>query len=400
MKSENRKKTILYVEQNQDGTVGGSYYSLLHMVRALDKTKYDAIVIFYEKLPIFEQFEIPGVNPVVFRKPLSKSFTPSSRILSLPYMLLRKVYNFIVVTLFSFCRYLIFLKQNKVDLVHLNNTASTGHDWLLACKILRKKCITHERGFAPFGCLSKRLAKRFDVIICISKAVEDHLHVNNLLNTCIIYNAIDVESFRKQARKSPYLIKRELRVVTCRPLIGMVGNFQAWKGQHVVVDAVRILKRKYPNILCLLIGSVSRVPEDKRYYERIKRLIQENGLEKNIRLTGYRSDIADLMNSLDILIHSSIRPEPFGRVIIEGMSLMKPVIATNMGGPAEIIDNGVSGLLIRPDDSTMLAESIDKILCDSELREMLGYRGLRRVQEKFSLKTFSRKINELYIKLM
>ena len=129
--------------------------------------------------------------------------------------------------------------------------------------------------------------------------------------------------------------------------------------------------------------------KDRKYLKDIKKEIGDNGLDENIILTGYRSDIANLINAIDVLIHSSIKPEPFGRVIIEGMCLEKPVIATDIGGPREIIKNGVSGILVPPGDAVVLSSKIAYLLNNPEISREIGVKALMRVKKKFGLEQFS-----------
>jgi len=176
----------------------------------------------------------------------------------------------------------------------------------------------------------------------------------------------------------------------------MVGNFQEWKGQHVVIEALGIIKTKYPDLECLLIGDVPKNKQDIEYFEKIKQNILDKGLKQNIIITGYRNDVPDLINSCDVMLHASIIPEPFGMVVLESMCLKKPVIATNIGGPKEIIENGLSGILIPPANSTILAEEIDFLLHNEEQRKSIGENAIKRVSNNFSFDHFSHEIDNFY----
>ena len=392
----NQKKRILFVEGNQDGTVGGSHHSLLHLVKALDKKTYEAIVMFYENTKIINQFHLEDCSIIVFRKPTGKNFYPPMSILKIPFIMIRKAYNLTFTSLIPFIKFLTFIIKNKIGLVHLNNTASSEWEWLLAAKLLNRKCIAHQRGFTNFSYISVERAKFFDKIICISRTIEKHLQNNNISNTQVIYNAIDVDEFRLRLNRDRRSIREELGIMYSAPLIGVIANFQEWKGHLVVINAMEILRKRHDDVVCLLIGAVSTVKQDKEYFTRVTKEIQAKGLDKNVIITGYRQDIADLINSLDILVHSSIEPEPFGRVLIEGMCLGKAVIATDIGGPREIIENSVSGILVPPSDLGALSDKIGYLLDHADFRQEIGNEALKRIKEKFGLKKFSTEINLLY----
>lgn len=398
MSSKNALIRILYVEQNQDGTVGGSYFSLLYLIRALDRKKYIPLIMFYENNRIMKRFADENCETIVYEKPMGKIFTPPFPFLIIPAKIAQRVYNFVNVSLIPLFHFIHFLHRHDIDLIHLNNSASVGWEWLLASKLLGKKCITHERGFMKFSRMAIKRGQHFDKIICISDAVRNFLYLKGLKeNTITIHNGIDFREFVAKIGKSAGSVRDKLGIHGSTPLVGMVGNFKEWKGQRIVVESIAILKEKHADIVCLLVGDVATTnTEDMRYFQQIKEEIYRRRLEKNVIITGYREDVPDLMNACDILIHSSIEPEPFGRVVIEAMLLKKPVIATKHGGPLEIIKDGVSGYLISPGDPNGLAEKIDFLLQYPEIGKKLGEGAFCRIAKHFSMKRFTERINMLY----
>lgn len=390
-------RKVLFVEQNQDGTVGGSYYTLLYLVRALDKKRYDPIVMFYQDNHMVKKFSDEDCRVVIYNKPVGKVFTPPHPILDIPNKIFQKAYNLFNVSLIPLFHFLRFIVKNNIDLIHLNNSANIGVEWLLASKILRKKCITHQRGFMRFSQMAM-ISRQFDKIICVSCAVRRSLPIKDLGEKVLtLYDGTDLNEFCGRIKKDVTGVRNEFGVSASTPLIGMIGNFREWKGQRVVVKAIAIVKDKYPDLMCLLIGDIATTnAEDVKYFQEIKQEINIKHLDKNIFITGYRDDVPDLMNACDVILHSSIEPEPFGMVVIEAMLLRKPVIATDHGGPKEIIDNGVSGYLIPPGDAIILAEKIDFLLQNPETRNKIGERGSHRVIEKFSMKRFAENVNKLY----
>jgi glycosyltransferase involved in cell wall biosynthesis len=392
-----RKKRILFVEQNQDGTIGGSHYCLFNLIDALDRNKYEPLVMFYEFNKNLEHY-YNKYNAVIYRKPLGKNFNPPFSSLNVPFLVFRKCYNFFSCSIIPFVKFSIFIIKNRVDVIHLNNSANVGWEWLISGKLLKRKCITHQRGNPKISRLVRIGAALFDSIICMSQSTEKYMNENGVLRrTITIYDGMDPQEFQKRIKRPANLVRKEYIPDDSSFLIGMVGNFQEWKGQFTVVQAVSLLVKKYPTLVCLLIGDVSRkYRKDSEYFARIRQEVRERSLENNVVITGYRSDIPELMNALDILIHASTIPEPFGMVVLEGMCLKKPVIATNIGGPTEIIENGVSGILVPPGDPTALAEKIEYLLEDPELREKIGGNAFKRVEEKFSLEEFSSQINKFY----
>jgi|DewCreStandDraft_4_1066084.scaffolds.fasta_scaffold02256_9 glycosyltransferase involved in cell wall biosynthesis len=396
-----RRKRILFVELNQDGTVGGSHICLLNLIRCIDRTLYRPLVMFYEEHKLLPIFSAEACTVQVFPKPLGKRIAPPLSILDIPCSLLQKTRNATLTSVIPFFRFVLFLLRHGIDLVHLNNTARHGWEWLLACRLLKRKCVTHERGFARYGPLARVVARRFDKILCVSHAVMDALEAQGVCeNVTTLYDGIDPLGLRRKVARTPEEVRGEFGLRRGDPLIGMVANLQEWKGQGTVLDAVEILRDEFPSLLCLLIGDVSpRNQQDQQFAETLRRQILERNLLKNILLTGYRPDVPDLMNAMDIVLHASIQPEPFGMVVLEAMSLGKPVIATDLGGPKEIIENGVSGLLVPPGDAQALSERISRLLRDTSLRQRLGQNASKRVEGSFSLGGFSQRINSFYQEL-
>jgi hypothetical protein len=124
------------------------------------------------------------------------------------------------------------------------------------------------------------------------------------------------------------------------------------------------------------------------------------GLSDRVFLTGYRANVADYVNALDVVIHASILPEPFGRVVLEGMALRKPVIGTRAGGVPDIIEDGTTGLLYTPGDDAALADCIARLVEDAKLRGSMGEAGYDRLVERFSVRRNVESTQQLYVSVM
>ena len=353
--------------------------------------------MFYEKNILIDTFKAENCRVLVYEQIKAKKFIASPLLPRSVSMVLKKATNFFSLVIIPIIRSMAFLLKNAIDLAHVNNCSVDGWEWLFAAKLLGRKCITHERGYPKHNWMSRTRAKYFDCILCVSNIVMDNLRKNNIdKNTVLLYDGIDAKNFRSRIRKSVPAVREEFAVGPAAPFIGVVGNIQSWKGQLTIIRPVHLLRHKYPELVCLLVGALSIDKSDRAYYERLKREITEKELARNVFITGYRGDVPDIMNSLGIILHSSILPEPFGMVVLEGMSLKKPAIATNNGGPKEIIEDTLSGFLVPPDEPRIVAERIDVLMQDRDLRQRIGDNALRRVEEKFNLELFSRSINNVY----
>jgi glycosyltransferase involved in cell wall biosynthesis len=136
------------------------------------------------------------------------------------------------------------------------------------------------------------------------------------------------------------------------------------------------------------------------YFERLKCIVKSEKLEDNIFFTGQRNDIPDLINCMSVLIHASVLPEPFGRVLLEGMALSKPIIATNIGACPEIVEEGKTGLLVNPDDARGLANDIMSLLKDPKKALEMGNAGYIRLGKHFHISRNIEKTQKLYFEIL
>jgi len=392
------KKRILYVEENRDGTVGGSHFQLLDIVQSLDASRFTPYVLFYENNKLISLFVEAGARVSVFVKPKGINLVSRyelvkrNRVLGFLLRLVQICLNIVRSDIYSFIYANYFLLRRRIKVVHMNDTVFSGLEWVLACRMLGRKIIAHERGvhetIPPFAIPNSIVHTRlFHVILGVSKSTKknlQHLGVDVTRRYYTFYDRVKVEKFalldNDQEQK-----RKELCIPARVPLVGIVGNIKRWKGQLVVVRAINEVRKDIPDIRCLIVGDHSTtIEDDVAYYEEIKDLITELSLEEAVLLTGFRDDGLAIMAILDVVVHASISPEPWGMVVLEAMGLGKAVIASSQGGPVEMIKHGVSGLLSSPGDVKELATNIKTILSDEAMKNQLGKNAEKRVVKKFS----------------
>lgn len=158
--------------------------------------------------------------------------------------------------------------------------------------------------------------------------------------------------------------------------LGVFGRISPWKGQDVVLRALAHL----PEASAIFVGA----EEDAEYARSLRELTRELGLENRVQFFGFRSDVTELMQTVDCIVHASTAPEPFGLVIVEGMLARRPVIATRAGGAAEIIEDGISGLLVRPGEVEELRAALERIFANPTEAGRLAQNGYDRARALFS----------------
>lgn len=174
--------------------------------------------------------------------------------------------------------------------------------------------------------------------------------------------------------------------------IGIVGRISRWKGQHVFLDGFARAFRGQP-VRGRIIGSV--MFGEEAYEAELRSQADQLGLRDQIEFRGFRQDVWAELVELDILVHCSITPEPFGQVVVEGMAAGLPVVAAAAGGPAEVIQDGIDGVLTPPGDAKELARALRRLADDPELRRHLGTRA-RIASKRFSGERTAIELNAIY----
>jgi glycosyltransferase involved in cell wall biosynthesis len=173
-----------------------------------------------------------------------------------------------------------------------------------------------------------------------------------------------------------------------RLLLGVVAQLSPWKGQGTAIEALRLLREEGLDVHLLLIGSAKFVASATRfdnhaYVAALRGLIDDAGLQDRVSWLGEREDVPELVRALDILLLPS-EEEPFGRALIEAMALGVPVLATRVGGPPEIIEDGREGFLLPPHEPAAWARAIRRIAESPDRGLEMGLAGRRRVEQAFT----------------
>lgn len=155
-----------------------------------------------------------------------------------------------------------------------------------------------------------------------------------------------------------------------RPIVGIVGRLQPWKGQGVFLQAAAQVAAVRPEVRFLIVGGAILGWEDD-YPEELRRLSQDLGIEDRVHFAGHQPDIYPWFDALDVVVNASFG-EPFGLVLVEAMALGKPLVATAAGGPLEIVEDGVSGLLVPVGEPDPMAQAILRVLTAPVLAASLG----------------------------
>jgi glycosyltransferase involved in cell wall biosynthesis len=277
-----------------------------------------------------------------------------------------------------------FIRTNNIDLVQTNSLKS---DILGACaaRLAGTPVVWYVRDRITPDYLPPNVARAFrwlsiwlpHFIITDSHAVARTLPEKSSRRIRVVHEGTPYEEFSTHRSTASTEHSRS------GPVVGLVGRISPWKGQDIFIRAAGLLSGKYPQAQFRIIGAA--LFEEAAFEKSLHVLVEELGLQHAFTFTGFRSDIHQAISELDVLVHASTRPEPFGQVIIEGMAAGKPVVATNAGGVPEIVEDGVTGLLVPMGDEISMAAGIDRLLTNPQAARQMGLRGQRHVAENFGI---------------
>jgi glycosyltransferase involved in cell wall biosynthesis len=201
-------------------------------------------------------------------------------------------------------------------------------------------------------------------------------------NLKVIRNGFATERFDADVNELSRTLRKSLGSVE-RPLIGLFGRIAAWKGQKVFVEALS----KLPDVHGVMIGDALFADADQQYKRELLALVEKLGITNRAHFAGFQNDVLPYLKTVDVVVHCSTSPEPFGRVIVEAQLAGKPVIATRGGGPSEIIEDRVTGILVTPNDPNELALVILELLEKPKLAEELATNGRQAAVQRFGLES-------------
>lgn len=201
---------------------------------------------------------------------------------------------------------------------------------------------------------------------------------------CSVPLAADITRFEKVNSLSSSQLKQHFGFDPQRPLIGIVGRLQRWKGMHVFAEAMARVIRVRPECQGVIVGGAHDL--EPHYAKWLPKKLEALGLVGKVRLVGRQKNVPEWMQAMDVFVHAS-NLEPFGIVVLEAMSLGKPVVATKPGGPEEIIQDQESGVLVPANDAQSMADAILTYLAQPDLAARIGtaakQRALCFTPEKF-----------------
>ena len=256
-----------------------------------------------------------------------------------------------------------FIRDNGINIVHARSRAPAWSAyWATKRAGVHFMTTFHGTyGLGPWGIkkLYNRIMTYGERVIAISEHIKKHILGNYKIaegKIRLVHRCVDIEKFNPDTVSQERIIKtvKEYNIPEDKPVLLLIGRLTNWKGQHLLIEALSLLKHK--DFYCLIVG-----PDQGRvkYSEYLRELVKKYHLEGSVAFYGQTSDVSALMMVSNVVLSTAIEPEAFGRISIEGQAMGKVVVASNIGGSLDTITDGVTGKFFYSNNPASLAEAID-----------------------------------------
>ena len=368
------KRKILFI--SHDSELTGAPKELFLIIKYIDRADFEPIVVVGKDGPLRKKFE--EIAETIYQPLYGRGIK-----------YLREV---------SLLRARVSLiRYYSPDLIYCNTIMSTK--WLLYGKLLRIPtiCHVHELAnvFTSLSSFDRWILTRFsNHFIAASQAVQKYLvqHIGiPAESVSVIHECIEVDYHR---RRKQHTLFQSIFPAGVDVIVGIAGRISFVKGTDLFVQAASIVKQSIDaslRVKFLVVGGV--LESDKEFYKSIISMIETLGLKSDVIITGYKENVIDYFSMMDIFVMAS-REDPFPLVNLEAMALSLPVVAFEVGGNREAIENE-AGLLIAQMSPEALSKGILQLITDPQLRETLGMAGRKRVESLFDISKNVRRFEEI-----
>lgn len=369
--------TVLHIAES-GGWAGGETYLLL-LARHLDRERFRLIVVAPGPGALMESLRAEGVETHVLDMDPLGSLAPLFRIRN-------------------------FLCEQQPDILQ-SHGARTNVYARLAGRLAETRAIVstvHNSLYDyPIGRIKKWLylvcdrltAPLADRTLCVAES-----HRQELINryglppdrVVTIPNGVDIKRFQPTQRNR--CLREELAISEDAPVIGIVGRLTDQKGHVYLLKALSLLLAKFPALRCLVVG-------DGELREELQKLAVDLGLTEHCIFLGVRQDIPEVLAAMDLLVLPSLS-EGMPYAALEGMAMGKPVVATAVNGVPELIQDGVTGLLVPRKDPVALAKAIEAVLANPHMAASFRLAARRLVEQTYSIEGWIEQMESLYESLV
>ncbi len=369
------RSRVLYILENAE--MGGAERATLLMVAHHDRTRYQPVVLFLNDGSLVQEVRRMDVPAYVLRRSLR----------------LRYLWRFVL----AIRECMRVIRREEISLIH----SSSPYSHLIgspAAFLAGRPCVLFLHGPVEGGRFGRPAsllpAARVVVNSGYTKTCQERISLRKWPISILYY----ASSFRLEPKEAAALraeANRTWRIPDDALVLAIMARFDTWKGIDIALRAAAPILRQRRDLRFLVVGGQYR-DFHPGYSDYLLRVVKEEGIERSVIFTGFQKDVSPFLARLDIMIHASTIPEPFGLTIIEAMAVGKPVIASRAGGPLEIITEGHDGLFHQPGSVKELEARIRELADNRALRDAIGARARETASSRFSPDTMIRTLEAVY----
>jgi len=361
---------VRVVEVMATGTNGGAQEHVYSLVTRLDPANYDVRVVSLSHGSSIRRLEKAGIEVSVIDEPDDRTAVRALADL-----------------LASMEPEVIHNHMYRAELVGTRAALLLGE---MGCKRPAVISTVHS---SRIRCVDDRVALRqltplMDRLIVVSKAIEQKVQEEGRTGApvSLIYNGVDLQRYNHQ--QPCCTLHEEYLIPEASPIVGVVARLEAEKGHRVLLEAWPLVLAAHPEAWLLIVGEGSE-------RNSLEAQAGSLGISDHVVFTGRREDVPAVTAALDVAVLPSYR-EAQGLSVLEAMALSRPVVASNVGGIPEMIEDGVTGLLVPPNDCDALAAALIKLLTNHPYADMIARRGHDLVHERFCIELMVNSIESIY----
>jgi len=372
--------------------MGGSHKSLLSILDAMKSRKHDVVLASPGESAFVSAATEQGIQTNQFFMP---DFMDTRILIGKKrlFNILAAIYDIFVLLIASFSLLRLIVKT-KPDIVHANQmliSISSG----IACTLTATPCVWHIRE-NPSPYVPKLVLKIYGLLgyLLSDRIIVNSKYTADLFKQTMAHKKLQVVPIGIESIDKTVLTTAEENPTKVISIFGRVIHL---KGHHVLIEALSLLNKEALDFKLHIYGHYQ---VDDPYYLSLLNQIDTYGMSTRVDFFGFTKDIHTAFSNSHIVVTSSVEAETFGRTVIEAMAHGKPIVATNVGAHAEIIETGVSGLIVEPNDPAALSDAIKKLLSNDQLAKQVGQNGYQRYTENYTMDTYCDKLENVYSELL
>lgn len=372
---------ILYVSAAAER--GGQEIILLNIVKGLDRSRFAPLVLFLEEGSFVREVQEVGVDTHIIKAGRVRNLLQGARAIAEIGQL---------------------IKQKSIHLVHTHNAKAHLYGGLAAA-FAHVPCVYHLQGVPKFSISRDGVVSLLSVVVPTHQTIACSRYVADAFQQAwrlkrkvlVVHSGVTLDP-RAIPDGAP-TVREEFGIPDGTSLIVIACRLQRWKGVHVFLQAAAQVVNASSKARFFIVGGTLFGLEES-YATHLHEQADQLGLASSVIFTGYRPDVYRFLAAADLVVHSSLTPDPFPTVLLEAMTLGKPVVASDPGGPREIVEDGITGLLVPPGRPDRLAEAILNLLNDPDRRLRMGQAGALRAHGRFRAERMIADFEQSYLEIL